>query len=364
MSIHNLSHHSECENVTLSMSAKVDAETMEHIGYVYIIPVICSIGFILNIFNLTVLCGPYLKGSSYTYLTALAVADGLTCLIVFPIGFVRCSNCLEETTTANLRVFYEIYIYLPLANVTATCSAWITVALSMDRYILTRFPIKGKKLCRIDIARKLIAIIVIIAIGTNISYFLQSHIVNGMKEPTELSLTKGFHAYAWIRATFTKFFPIIFLIALNVMLINAVHKLERRRKSMVMQQTSQMKKQYIQNRLTVMLIAVIFVFLIGSIPITFAHSAIFTAMFGSCSTYTVPYLTYRLIANILEMLNYTCNFVLYCLLNKKFQKRLCKLFGCSQGKKIQDVDMDLRSLSRSPTGSPGSQYRQCSNQIL
>lgn len=109
----------ECDNVT----AGEEAVHLEDIGYTIVLPTICAVGIVLNVLNITVLCRKPLNTSViYTYLGMIAIADLITLTLVAPIGLARCSYCGTDGTIPHM---YEMYIYMPLANSSATTSIWL-----------------------------------------------------------------------------------------------------------------------------------------------------------------------------------------------------------------------------------------------
>ncbi|KAH9585273.1 hypothetical protein MS3_00006597 [Schistosoma haematobium] len=62
----------------------------EFIIYFYIQPIICFIGFILNILNVIIFCRPQFSGAAYAYMIAMSLADAITLISYMPSGLVRC----------------------------------------------------------------------------------------------------------------------------------------------------------------------------------------------------------------------------------------------------------------------------------
>ncbi|VDP40707.1 unnamed protein product [Schistosoma margrebowiei] len=61
----------------------------EFIIYFYIQPIICFIGFILNILNVIIFCRPQFSGAAYAYMIAMSLADAITLISYMPSGLVR-----------------------------------------------------------------------------------------------------------------------------------------------------------------------------------------------------------------------------------------------------------------------------------
>ncbi|CAH8840406.1 unnamed protein product [Trichobilharzia szidati] len=55
----------------------------------YLQPIICFIGFILNVVNVIIFCGPQFSGAAYAYMIAMSIADAITLFSYLPSGLVR-----------------------------------------------------------------------------------------------------------------------------------------------------------------------------------------------------------------------------------------------------------------------------------
>ena len=147
----------------------------ERIGYNYVMPLVCLAGIILNSLVVLVLSQKTFRASTYSYLIALAVADVCTAVLTLPVGAVRsvtfvpvavltifwqhhrkfcqqravcnscrrCGPCIADENGYS-RLFYEIYIYVPLTNTSENVSAWMTVVLALDRVLTLKTPLQQR----------------------------------------------------------------------------------------------------------------------------------------------------------------------------------------------------------------------------
>ena len=143
----------------------------EIIGYRYVLSTICIFGIVCNLLNLCVLLQRRLKESPYTYLTGLAFADMLTLISISPASIVR-SDYIRNENIFYLLSRLESQIYMPLANYFGQVSIMITVALTVERYLFTTYPLHTQRFCKPSYARRVIAIIVILCALTSIPRFL------------------------------------------------------------------------------------------------------------------------------------------------------------------------------------------------
>ena len=85
------------------------------------------------------------------------------------------------------------------------------------------------------------------------------------------------------------------------------------------------KKLRAQKKLTILLIAVILLFLMGQIPHSFAYIKIYKAI-GNCGERcheSIEYQLFRLSTMVLTLLCYSLNFFIYIFLNIHFRQTLC-----------------------------------------
>jgi hypothetical protein len=161
-------------------------------GYAYIVPSICVFGIICNILNLTVLLNPRLKESPYTYLTGLATFDILTLLFGLSLTFTR-SQSLWFSHSFDLKREYifsklEKNFFLPTTNVFSPMSVLITVALTIERFLFIKFPMKATSYCLPEYARRIILILFVFATLFRIPMY-QFYDAKLVKDSTNMSIS-------------------------------------------------------------------------------------------------------------------------------------------------------------------------------
>lgn len=120
--------------------------------------VIIIIGILFNILNLIVLFNSKLNESPYSYLTILAFSD-LGALSMVAIEKMR--QLFEETVfIKNL----HIYIITTMINIFLSCSMYVTLALTIERFIFVHSPFKAMTICRRSIARRVCLIVFIFSV--------------------------------------------------------------------------------------------------------------------------------------------------------------------------------------------------------
>ncbi len=110
--------------------------------------VIISIGILFNILNLVVLFRTKLNESPYTYLTVLALSD---------LGALSVISLEKLHQIIGYKHFIEdffIIIITPLLNIFLSCSMYVTLALTIERFVFVHMPFRSKTICHRTVARR------------------------------------------------------------------------------------------------------------------------------------------------------------------------------------------------------------------
>ena len=319
-----------------SPSPTLDAA--EQIVTDYIQPAICVFGILCNILNLVILTRPRLKESPYTYLLGLAVADFGVLVMVF----VR--TVLSRRIGQGIYGWqiYNAYIFLPFANVFSNSSVWITVFLTIERWISVSFPLKAKKICTKSLARRVIVGIFMAAGAINVPRFFCRKInrivesdgdVMYAVSSSEFEQSEVYKTITWMYIVFIHGIPCLTLIVLNTCLLHVVYKANRTRAALNGSNENNIALHIFreQRRLTVTCVSIICLFLVCVSPSAFSNRPVAYALFGQGKTpdeffQQSFYRLLRIVTNALVTCNLSLNFILYCFFNHKFFKTLNHLF--------------------------------------
>jgi neurotensin receptor 1 len=347
---------------------------VEVAGYRYVILTICIFGVVCNMLNLCVLLQPRLKESPYTYLTGLAVADMLTLISISPFSIVRGDYIRHENIFFALTRF-ECQFYMPLANYFGQVSIMITLALTIERYLFTTYPLRTRSFCKARYARIVIGIILILCALLSFPRFLLETVTNivgpehSFNSSTcsthpfiiRYSSTNSSHtgqcfcvtsyprkayfpyrnAYYITMFIFNQILPAFILLFLNLKLIQRVQQSNRYTlNELVARQHNHLasstpiippikqKRLRDEHRLTKTLVAVVVIFLICN-TFTIISYPDLVRKITSKKYPNYIYIGFRiqkLITNIMLLLNYSINFFLYCAFNQKFLDTLKTTF--------------------------------------
>ena len=275
-----------------------------------------------------------MTASLLTYLTALAMADLLAALVMFPVGLVRCIDATSEGSqyAAN---FYEKYIYIPFGNIFMTTSVWITLTVTAERFIFlykSGGEITNQSLYRSkSTAMKIVFLILVAATIFCTPVFFIHEDITGNKpvERNEFSRSEFYSIHNWIRMFVVKIIPIISVTVLNLLLIKIVKTGTREMVDKNVPYSLIEKTRKAQNQMTIMLLSISTVFLFSHILEPFGHPSIHSTMFGECSVETTEFETFRMFGNVLERISFASNLISYCLFHRQFLVYLKQLFPCT-----------------------------------
>ena len=368
-------------NMSLTTSQRLDQA--EQVMAEYIQPTICIFGIMCNVLNLLVLTRPQLKESPYTYLLGLAVSDLSTLVMVFIRTVI--------STRLGKGVYgwqvFNAFIFLPFGNTFANSSIWITVFLTIERWISVKLPLKAKKICTKQLARQIIGGIVTVIFVFNIPRFFCRRIVQtSVNDSFEYSVVSSkfeqsylYEIISWTHIICILVIPCLILTLLNTCLLYVVYKANRNRAELNGRNENNIAVHVSreQLRLTVTCASIICVFLVCVIPTAFSPFPVAFAVFGKNKSPEVfiqelPYRLLVMVTNILMTTNLSLNFVLYCLFNHKFYKtlkhmvksymyRICKIDfhgrNSQQSDSNRSYDQELHMIHRLSLGDRSAVYK-------
>ena len=295
---------------------------VQFVGYVVILPLICLVGAVLNGLNLAVFKQRDLKfnDSTLVFLSWMAAMDLATLIIVLNIGFCRCINNVDNASKFAQDI-YEVYIFLPVSNITGCTSVWTTVVITLERYVAVGHPTFAR--CPITRRNAGVTSIVLLCASfvLHFPYFFHQSISPGsVPRYTEFGESMGYVVYSWIRLVLAKMIPIFLVGVINSLLVYSAWRAHKRGGKIGK------NKEELQFKITIMTLCISTTFFICHFLEPFAHYGIQSTIFGECSLSTVRYTIFVMIINILEMISFSINFIFYCLFNPRFFQALRLLF--------------------------------------
>ncbi|KAK3583040.1 hypothetical protein CHS0354_003974 [Potamilus streckersoni] len=280
----------------------------------------------------------------------MALTDMLTGVFPLPIFlyFFAMGNYVDPMPY-NWCYSYK-YLFENIPTIFHTASIWLTVGLAAQRYVYICHSIQARTWCTIPNVIRATLIVYAVAILSQVSRFvdfsfepipvtskLQPNIsyfgcVEMLKPWFSENMDLYLNIYFWFRVIFIHLVPCISLVVLNGLLISAMRNAQLRRMQLLKQnKKSESKKLKDSNCTTLMLVAVVGLFLLVEFPlgiimtIYIADNTFQLALFKP-ETYSVM----TLISNFFILLSYPLNFVVYCAMSRQFRETFKRLFTGGQ----------------------------------
>ena len=341
---------------------------------------IITVGILFNILNLVVLLKTKLNESPYTYLTVLALSD-LGALLILALEKVR-QTMIDKNSEFIENSF--IFIITPLLNIFLSCSMYVTLALTIERFIFIHSPFRAIAVCHKSVARRVCLFMFIFSVLRSIYLpfmYVKSECVPDAWTQRKL---KGIDIYEFLVSLAI---PYSIIFVTNISLIVSLNKqndlmrtstfsgssrrvttkentgeqdtpkLDSIKKHSVRRNSSQTTKRVNlennmfyrtfnkrelrnQKKLTVSLIIILCSLLICYFPSFLFEESLADVIFGeikfdlseeSARLLKIKGIGYR-VSLVFIYVNCSCNFLIYCISNKKFKnsfllliKRTCIL---------------------------------------
>lgn len=221
-----------------------------------------------------------------------------------------------KTYFYNITPFLFIALF-PFAIIAQTTSIYMTLFVSLERYIAVCFPLKAKALCTKKKAKFCILIIAVFSIAYNAIKFFEIQLVQSKDAehgvfycPRANSLRRNYyyiHIYIhWMYLIVINLIPLTAITFFNVQIFLRVKTVNRMRYQLT-------KREMADIKLTSMLFAVVAVFLVCNFP------AVLINIYESFLPAQMIDDRLVKISNFMITLSSSVNFVIYVVLVKKFR---------------------------------------------
>lgn len=183
-------------------------------------------------------------------------------------------------------VYPRIYPYIyPLAIMFQAGTVWISLMMSIDRFIAIHFPLKSLKFCTISNAKKLIALIFLFSLIYCSPRFLEFYVrvellppLDGLNTSSPITLTHTdltktgkstfFRqlVYVWMYIIFQSVIPLIILACINIALLLSLARSERTTPGICPDSSRSINRSVARRDITLMIITVVLLFIILQTP--------------------------------------------------------------------------------------------------
>ena len=317
---------------------------------VVVMGVLCLFGFTGNTLSIICLARDKSKTATPFLLVSLEVADTLFLTAVFLLRVAA-----SVTRYADWEVIMPIFPYFakyifPCALIAETGTIYLTVLVTVNRYISVCRPYEAASLCSVQHAQKHVVIVTILSILYNLPRFFESKIVtvwdpyrNRSADVTTLS-DIGCNQIYQILYTNVLYcivmflVPLITLIILNTLLIKALRRTKKKRAMMLTSSSNSMQSRS-EDDITLVLIVVVVVFVVCQTPalVTQVLMSLMSETSRSCPS---PFFYYERISDLMVVANSSMNFLIYCFCSIKFRQILVELVcGKKSAEPVKDRAM-------------------------
>ncbi|XP_050452953.1 FMRFamide receptor-like [Cataglyphis hispanica] len=314
---------SEC-NQEVNINALSD-----FIVYGIFINLIGLFGIFGNAISMIILSRPQMKSSINYLLIGLARCDTVLIIIAVLIyGLPAISTYTGLLFDYKFIIYPKIIRYLyPLACIAQFVTVYLTLTVTLERYIAVCHPLRARSFCTYGRAQMAVMLIVIFAFIYNIPKFWEITVYNERHWkynitvycvfPTELRSNEYYVTLYihWMYFFVYYMLPFIALVIFNMAIYQRVRKANRD-----LQQLSRHQRREIG--LATMLLCVVVVFLICNIlPLVSNAHETFIA--------DPPHWMVQF-GNLLVTINSSINFIIYVIFGRKFKRIFLKLFCSSR----------------------------------
>ena len=294
--------------------------------------ILCIFGFTGNTLSVVCLMKDKSKTATPFLLVSLEVADTLFLVTVLILRVLTSIHTFTRWFDA-LMVFFPYagsYVW-PTALIASTGTIYLTILVTVNRYISVCRPYEASNLCSVYHARRHVVLVALFSILYNLPRFFEYNVVTAINPRTNRSE---------LRSTLTPFgqnmiyqvlygnalyflvmflVPLITLLILNYKLIKALRKAKKKRAQLL--KTGRDSHNRSEDDITLVLIVVVVVFVICQTPALITQSLL-SFLDISKKGCPNPFFFYERISDLMVVANSSLNFLIYCFCSKKFRQIL------------------------------------------
>ena len=300
------------------------------------VPIVCLFGILGNALTLLILTRKKLQkscdGSERTVhmgLFSLCCSDLLVCICLLPHGLLAYSSFFESRHI-TFTIVYRVY-GSALANTFILTSTWCTVNMAASRYMAIVHPIKTRPLVSPTGTKISYFLVFTICMAFNVPRFFMekiSRIVcpDGSErfytEPSYFHKNEGARTvFMWVYFVVGIFIPLATLAVCNIGLVKALIKSARLRKQ------CRVPANHVKSnlRITSILVTIVVMYIALVSPAEIL-SFVTDRLMRKDGHASEPLTFASELTNILQTINFSCNFLIYFILNVQFRVALKEMF--------------------------------------
>ncbi|XP_046328194.1 FMRFamide receptor-like [Haliotis rufescens] len=297
-------------------------------------------GLLANTLSIIVLRHRKMRSSTAYYLVTLAIYDNviLVAMVVF-FGLPALYESMEPSIleSYHFNYSYAMPIVYPVSLAAQMASIYTCVAFTIERYIAVCHPLHAANTCTKSRAKKAMLLIFLWSILYNIPRYFHYRVdtkwVDEKNRTQAVAKETEFGSDTVFRQVYLIYFQLIFmflipfsiLMILNSALIRALRHSHQQR-----QQMSNSAAR--EHNLTIMLVAVIVLFLVCQFPSIIDNILMASTERGQLVS-NMHYNKFYVMCTFMVEINSATNFIMYCVFGKKFRMVFLHIFGCKKGQR-------------------------------
>lgn len=294
----------------------------------------CIFGFTGNTLSMICLWRDKSKTATPFLLVSLELADTLFLVTVFLLRVLTSIHMFTGWFQSLDSIFPYMGSYVfAFALITETGSIYLTVLVTVNRYISVCRPYEASDLCSIYHARRHVVIVTAFSIIFNLPRFFEYRVIhvvthdNRTVPRAELTPFANNIIYQIVYANALYFLvlfliPLVTLIILNYKLIKALRKTKKKRAQLISSSVDSQSRS--EDDITLVLIVVVIVFIISQTPALITQS-LFSFLHMSKRICPNAFFYYERISDLMVVANASMNFIIYCFCSTKFRQILVNL---------------------------------------
>ena len=294
--------------------------------------VVCCCGIVLNI--LSIICLAKDKSGSATpfLLISLEVADTLFLVFVLPLRVIHSIAYFAGVTLLQPLYPYMAKFIFPLALICETGSIYMTILVTVNRFLSACFPYKVNSICSLKNSRLHVICVWIAAFLYNMPRFFeleiyQEELADGTTRTkvnhTSLARNELYqHLYCNIMYSIVMFgIPLVALSILNTLLFLELRKIRQKRKVMTSGQRNGDATNRSEHDITLILIMVVLAFVVSNFPALITQ-ILLVNLSNEDQECPASFFYYVRISDFLVVCNSAINFVIYIFCSSRFRNIL------------------------------------------
>lgn len=306
--------------------------------YGYVTPLLLLITLITNSIVVAVLSRPHMKSPTNFILCAMAISDVITLGTPVPIFMYQYTFGYHREPVPCFLAHLNVLVTDIIPTIFHSASVWLTLMLAIQRYIYVCHPTRARAWCTLPRVKCGTIGIYLVATSYNIPRLFEKQFFT--KEIPwncqvtaqcffvfELWSNQFLTFFYWFRVTCVNCLPCLLLVIFNTLLVISLNKAQAKRKKLISERKHESSKQRDSNCTTMMLVAIVCVFLIVELPLACIVLLVIIQNTCDCVIIEMSLLTSMItFSNLCIALSYIIYFPIYCSMSRQFRETFKEIF--------------------------------------